>query len=64
MRNYSFDMNSVELTPESLAQTDCVVIVTNHDAIDWQVLAQHAPLIVDTRNQMASFTCAGTVFKS
>jgi UDP-N-acetyl-D-glucosamine dehydrogenase len=57
-------MSSVELTQEGLAQTDCVVIVTNHDDTDWEMLAQHAPLIVDTRNQMASYECQGTVFKA
>lgn len=64
MRKYSFDMSSVELTQAGLAQTDCVVIVTNHDDTDWEMLAQHAPLIVDTRNQMASYECQGTVFKA
>ena len=64
MRKYSFDMQSVELSQENLANTDCVVVVTNHDATDWQAIAQHASLIVDTRNQMASFDCNGQVFKA
>jgi UDP-N-acetyl-D-glucosamine dehydrogenase len=64
MRNYSFAMSSVELTQENLANIDCVVIVTNHDATDWQTLAQHASLIVDSRNQMASYECTGTVVKA
>tara|TARA_R110002094_G_scaffold55386_4_gene66380 strand:+ start:1375 stop:2712 length:1338 start_codon:yes stop_codon:yes gene_type:complete len=64
MRKYSFDMSSVELTQENLATTDCVVIVTNHDDINWEKFAQYSPLIVDTRNQMASYECQGTVFKA
>ena len=64
MRNYTFDMTSVDLTQERLAKTDCVVIVTNHDATDWDALANWAPLIVDSRNQMASYDCAGTVYKA
>lgn len=64
MRKYSYDMQSVDLSQEKLVQTDCVVIVTNHDATDWDSIAQHAPLIVDTRNQMGSYDCAGTVFKA
>jgi UDP-N-acetyl-D-glucosamine dehydrogenase len=50
MRNYSFSMESVELKPDRLADTDCVIIVTDHDAVDWDALSDHAPLIVDTRN--------------
>jgi len=64
MRKYSFDMQSVELTQENLRNTDCVVIVTNHEVTDWDAIAQYAPLIVDTRNQMASFECSGQVFKA
>ena len=43
-------MASRELTAEYLASRDCVLIVTDHSAYDWDCIAQHAPLIVDTRN--------------
>lgn len=39
---------AVELTAETLAQADCVLIATNHAAYDWTLIRQHAPLIVDT----------------
>jgi UDP-N-acetyl-D-glucosamine dehydrogenase len=42
-------MASVALTPETLAAADAVVIVTDHDAVDWALVAEHAPLVVDTR---------------
>jgi len=41
---------SVALTPANLATYDAVLISTDHDAIDWQTLATHSRLIVDTRN--------------
>ncbi|MDG4882695.1 nucleotide sugar dehydrogenase [Mesorhizobium sp. WSM4884] len=41
---------SVELTEAALKHFDAVVIATDHDAIDYQTIADHAPLIVDTRN--------------
>ncbi|TIV66053.1 MAG: nucleotide sugar dehydrogenase [Mesorhizobium sp.] len=41
---------SVELTEAALKDFDAVVIATDHDAIDYQTIADHAPLIVDTRN--------------
>ena len=31
---------------------DCVVIATHHPAYDWQMIADHAKLIVDTRNAL------------
>jgi UDP-N-acetyl-D-glucosamine dehydrogenase len=40
----------VELTDERLASADAVVIVTDHRAIDYQRVMDHASLIVDTRN--------------
>ncbi len=56
MRNYKFDMNSVSLDASTLSSCDCVVIVTDHEITDWDAIAQHAPLVVDTRNAMRSIT--------
>ena len=33
-----------------LAEYDCVLIATNHDIVDYDLVRQHAQLIVDTRN--------------
>jgi len=49
MRRYSFDLDSVELTPEVLQQADCVLIATNHDDFDYEMIKANAKLIVDTR---------------
>ena len=51
-RNYHFDLQSVALTPESIASYDCLVLATDHDGFDYQQLVQHAPLIVDTRGRL------------
>lgn len=53
MRHYDVDLESVPLTPEDLATRDGVVIVTDHDGVDYAMLGAHASLIVDTRNAMA-----------
>lgn len=50
MRKHSITLSSVELTPELLQDQDCVVVVTDHDAIDWRMVGAHASLVVDTRN--------------
>jgi UDP-N-acetyl-D-glucosamine dehydrogenase len=44
--------SGIELTTEELERADAVVIVTNHRAIDYQMLMDHASLIVDSRNAM------------
>ena len=45
--------SGVELTAAELERADAVVIVTNHRAIDYQMLMDHATLVVDSRNAMA-----------
>jgi len=51
MRHYpGLAMSSQPLTPEYLASRDCVLVVTDHTAYDWPMIARHARLIVDTRN--------------
>jgi len=40
----------VALTPEALRQADCVVVTCKHKGVDWNMIAEHAKLIVDTRN--------------
>lgn len=50
LRMDSVVIGSLELNSALLEQADCVVIVTDHDAFDWQYVVNHARLIVDTRN--------------
>lgn len=53
MKRYAIDLHSTPLTPQSVSAADAVVIVTNHDAIDYELLGRSARLIVDSRNAMA-----------
>ena len=36
----------------TLRKADCVVIVTNHAAFDYKMVAREAKMIVDTRNAL------------
>jgi UDP-N-acetyl-D-glucosamine dehydrogenase len=56
MRRHRIDMRSVGLTRECLGASDAVVIVTDHAAIDWALVADHAHLVIDTRNAMKRLT--------
>jgi UDP-N-acetyl-D-glucosamine dehydrogenase len=42
-----------------IASYDCVLIATDHDAVDYSALARHAKLIVDTRNACARAGASG-----
>lgn len=49
-------IHSVDLTDELLAAMDVVLIVTNHSTVDYQRIADHARLVVDTRGAMRGIT--------
>jgi UDP-N-acetyl-D-glucosamine dehydrogenase len=58
-------LSSTPLTPEFLARQDCVLIVTDHAAFDYEAVAEHAGLIVDTRNALANCAApAGRIVKA
>ncbi len=42
-------LHSVDLTAEILENTDAVLIATDHSVIDYEFIADHAPLVIDTR---------------
>jgi UDP-N-acetyl-D-glucosamine dehydrogenase len=46
-------MKSVPLTAENLRKYDCVLISTDHSAVDYDLVCKHAALVVDTRNATA-----------
>ncbi len=53
----SFDVPPLEsqvLTSKTLAAADCVLVATDHSTFDWPLIADHASLIVDTRNALAA----------
>lgn len=43
------------LAPELLAGLDLAVILTRHSAVDVRMIAEHAPLVLDTRNALDGF---------
>jgi UDP-N-acetyl-D-glucosamine dehydrogenase len=51
MREHHFNLSSVDLTPETLASYDCVVVLTDHSDVDYDMVREHSRLIVDTRGK-------------
>ena len=56
MRHHHFDLHSEELTAQMLQGYDCVILATAHNAFDYDLIAQNAKLIVDTRGAFKKFT--------
>ena len=51
MREHQFDLSSVVLTVQSLAEFDCVLLATDHDRFDFDFIRNNAKLIVDSRGR-------------
>jgi UDP-N-acetyl-D-glucosamine dehydrogenase len=49
-------VKSVDLTPAILESMDCVVVLTDHSAFNYAMVAAHGPLIIDTRNALRDFS--------
>jgi UDP-N-acetyl-D-glucosamine dehydrogenase len=43
----------VELTPGELADADVVLLLTDHDAFDYEQVVQHAPFVFDCRRRVS-----------
>ena len=49
MREHSFDLSSVDITAQSMADVDAVILATDHAKFDYDLVAKHAPLVIDSR---------------
>jgi len=49
MREHTFDLASVELTPKSLASFDAVILTTDHAKFDYDMIRDNAQVIIDSR---------------
>ena len=55
---------SVPLNENLLKEFDMVLISTNHSYIDYQLLANHSHIIIDTRNAMKGYTGKAIIIKA
>jgi UDP-N-acetyl-D-glucosamine dehydrogenase len=51
-RRHDIKLTSQPLTPPYLAAQDCVLIVTDHTAVDWNMVCKQSRLVVDPRNAL------------
>jgi UDP-N-acetyl-D-glucosamine dehydrogenase len=55
-------LESQPLDAGYLNAQDCVIVTTDHDAIDWSLVLQYEPIVLDTRNvlgRLGAWTDAG-----
>ena len=57
-------MKSINLTKKKIESFDSVLIITNHSYIDFNLIANHSSLIIDTRNAMQGIKTNATVIKA
>ena len=51
MREHHFDLDSVSITAENIAAFDVVILATDHDSFDYDLIRDYAKLLVDTRGR-------------
>lgn len=51
MREHEFDLASIDLTPETLAGFDAVILLTDHSDFDYAMIRENARILVDTRGK-------------
>lgn len=56
MREHHFTLSSEVLTSENLASFDAVVLATDHDKFDYELIKSSARLIVDSRGKYRTAT--------
>lgn len=51
MREHFFDLSSEILNAENIASFDALVLATDHDKFDYELIKEHSQLIVDSRGK-------------
>ena len=51
MREHYFDRSSIEMTVDNVAEYDLLLLATDHDIFDYDMIQKNAQLIVDTRGR-------------
>jgi UDP-N-acetyl-D-glucosamine dehydrogenase len=51
MREHYFDLSSIDINASVLSGYDCVLLATDHDSFDYELIKNNAKLIVDSRGK-------------
>ena len=50
LRNHDISMRSIKITPKKIREFDIIILVTDHDNLNYKLLEKHSNLLVDTRD--------------
>ena len=50
-RKYDFSIESIPLKKEKIKKFDCIVLITDHDLFDYELIEKNSKLIIDTRGK-------------
>ncbi len=50
-RRFNFHLNSIDLTAKSLNEADLVLLATDHDDFDYELIEKESKIIIDTRGK-------------
>ena len=53
MRRHVFELDNTVLSPTILSGFDAVILATDHDSFDYDLIASHSRLLIDTRGRFA-----------
>ena len=48
-RNYKFNIKTIKFNKTNISKFDAVIILTNHDKINYELIEENAKFIFDTR---------------
>ena len=51
MKKYNYELSSCEINPSTLRNFDLVLLATDHDAFDYELILENSNLIIDTRGK-------------
>jgi UDP-N-acetyl-D-glucosamine dehydrogenase len=54
-------LKSTEMTPGVLQSMDCVLVLTDHSAFNYEMIAAHSFLILDKRNALKDFSRSNVI---
>lgn len=55
-KKFNLDLKSVNLTAENIRSFDAIVLSTDHDNFDYEMIEKEAKLIIDTRGRFKGYT--------
>lgn len=53
MRGYDYSLKSLKISPSNISKHDMVLLLTDHDEFDYDLIGKHAKMIIDTRGVFA-----------